>query len=191
VTKLCNAAIPETPLGPLWVAATSRGLATVGFHDDQSAVYTELKRRYPTAILTRLEMVPSDQSLPSEALYAQAAAVQLVEYLKGQRQYFDFPIDWSGMTDFQERVLRLTLAIPYGETRTYGGIARQIGRPKSARAVGRAQATNPMPLVIPCHRVLGSDGGLHGYGGCGGLATKAWLLELESQQYARYVSKSV
>jgi methylated-DNA-[protein]-cysteine S-methyltransferase len=71
------------------------------------------------------------------------------------------------------------MAIPYGHVTTYGDLARQLGVPRAARAVGRAQATNPMPLVIPCHRVIGSDGGLHGYGAGDGLQTKAWLLHLE------------
>ena len=81
------------------------------------------------------------------------------------------------MRSFQREALLATFAIPYGQTSTYGEIAMQIGRLRSARAVGRAEATNPMPLVIPCHRVLGSDGKLRGYGG--GLDIKKWLLRLE------------
>ena len=89
-------------------------------------------------------------------------------------------MDWSALgSDFQRSALRAVAAIPYGETRTYGEIAAQIGRPQAPRAVGRANATNPMPLVIPCHRVIGTDGKLHGYGGRGGLKTKQWLLDLE------------
>ncbi len=75
--------------------------------------------------------------------------------------------------------MQAVYAIPYGETRTYAEIAAQIGRPKAYRAVGRANATNPMPLVIPCHRVIGTDGKLHGYGGGNGLPTKEWLLKME------------
>jgi methylated-DNA-[protein]-cysteine S-methyltransferase len=75
--------------------------------------------------------------------------------------------------------LRAVHAIPYGRLSTYGEIAAQIGNPKSVRAVGRANATNPIPIVIPCHRVIGSDGKLHGYGAPGGLETKAWLLRME------------
>jgi methylated-DNA-[protein]-cysteine S-methyltransferase len=85
------------------------------------------------------------------------------------------------MTPFQAKALQTVYAIPYGETRSYGDIAAAIGQPRAARAVGRANATNPMPLVIPCHRVIASDGSLHGYGGPGGLRTKAWLLDLERQ----------
>jgi len=95
---------------------------------------------------------------------AQPALDQITEYLEGRRREFDFAIDWSVLTDFQQQALRATAAIPYGKTSTYAALANQIGRPRAARAVGRAEATNPMPLVIPCHRVLGSDGGLHGYG---------------------------
>ena len=179
--RLCTAAIPNTPLGPLCVAVTSRGLTMVVFHDDQDRLFAEFKRRFGDALHSRLERYSTNQALPVEARVAQSAAEQLNAYLEGRCRDFQLPIDWSGLTKFQTQALRATLAIPYGQTSTYGEIARQIGRPKSARAVGRAQATNPMPLVIPCHRVLGSDGGLHGYGGRGGLATKAWLLELESK----------
>lgn len=90
-----------------------------------------------------------------------------------------FPIDWSALHPFQRAVLQAVYAIPYGETRTYADIAAQIGREHAYRAVGRANATNPMPLVIPCHRVIGTDGKLHGYGGGEGLKTKEWLLRLE------------
>lgn len=93
------------------------------------------------------------------------------EYLLGHRQTFNILIDWGVLTPFLEQVLKAT----------YGEIARQVGKPRTVRAVGRAEATNPMPLVIPCHRVLGADGRLHGYGAGEGLKTKAWLLQLESR----------
>jgi methylated-DNA-[protein]-cysteine S-methyltransferase len=108
------------------------------------------------------------------------AARQIREYLAAQRLSFSLPIDWSVLTPFQEQVLRATCSIPRGETRSYAEIAAQIGKPNAPRAVGRAEASNPIPLVIPCHRVIGSDGRLHGYGAPGGLETKAWLLELEA-----------
>ncbi|MCC7117176.1 MAG: methylated-DNA--[protein]-cysteine S-methyltransferase [Anaerolineales bacterium] len=107
--------------------------------------------------------------------YAQAVR----EYLQGKRRPFDLPIEWAALTPFQQKALRAVYKIPYGETRTYQEIAIAIGHPHAPRAVGRANATNPMPLVIPCHRVLGTDGKLHGYGGGTGLPTKAWLLKLE------------
>jgi O-6-methylguanine DNA methyltransferase len=102
---------------------------------------------------------------------------QLRAYLDGERRHFDLPIDWRHMTDFQATVLRGALQIPAGEVLSYGELAAQIGKPKAARAVGRALGTNPMPIIIPCHRVLASDGGLTGY--IGGTAVKAHLLQLE------------
>jgi methylated-DNA-[protein]-cysteine S-methyltransferase len=88
-------------------------------------------------------------------------------------------LDLSTRTKFQQQVLTFTSLIPYGRTSTYKDIALQVGKMNAARAVGRVEATNPIPLVIPCHRVLGSDGSLHGYGGPGGIKLKAWLLNLE------------
>ncbi|MDO8617042.1 MAG: MGMT family protein [Dehalococcoidia bacterium] len=86
-------------------------------------------------------------------------------------------IDWTGISPFRRAVLEETMRVPPGETRSYGEIAARVGRPGAARAVGRVMATNPLPLVVPCHRVIGSDGGLHGYGG--GLDMKASLLRAE------------
>jgi methylated-DNA-[protein]-cysteine S-methyltransferase len=104
---------------------------------------------------------------------------QIQEYLEGQRRRFELPIDWSEMTPFQLKTLRETCAIPYGQVRTYSGLAGRLGQPKAARAVGSALAANPMAIVIPCHRVVGVDRSLHGYAAPGGLDAKAWLLELE------------
>jgi O-6-methylguanine DNA methyltransferase len=103
---------------------------------------------------------------------------RIVEYLNGARREFDLPLDLRG-TEFQRRVWATVAGIPYGETRTYADIARAIGKPKAVRAVGAANGANPLPLVVPCHRVLGSDGSLTGYGG--GLDVKRQLLEMESQ----------
>ncbi len=104
----------------------------------------------------------------------------LREYFAGKRQAFPLEIAWNTLPPFQRVVLQATAAIPYGETRTYGQIAAAIGRPGAARAAGRALASNPMPIVIPCHRVVSADGRLHGYSGPGGITTKARLLALES-----------
>ncbi len=95
----------------------------------------------------------------------------------GRRADVTGAIDWDGVSGFRRAVLEETLRIPAGETRSYGWLAQRVGRPRAARAVGRVMATNPLPLVIPCHRVVASDGSLHGYGG--GLAMKAALLRAE------------
>ncbi len=104
---------------------------------------------------------------------------QIQEYLDGRRRRFELPIDWSEMTPFQLKTLRETWAIPYGQVRTYNSLATQLGQPKASRAVGGALASNPIAIVIPCHRVIGTDRSLHGYAAPGGLQAKAWLLELE------------
>jgi methylated-DNA-[protein]-cysteine S-methyltransferase len=108
-------------------------------------------------------------------------AEQLQEYFRGERQSFDLNLAPRG-TGFQLDVWRALQRIPYGETRSYSDIAREIGRPAAVRAVGAANGANPIPIVIPCHRVVGSNGSLTGFGG--GIETKRWLLELESPQRA-------
>jgi methylated-DNA-[protein]-cysteine S-methyltransferase len=158
--------LESSPLGPVWVALSERGLVAVEYDMDLEEFAARLQRRGFDRLL-------------SDPQVTHPAVRQLGEYLQGQRKDFDLPIDWSVMRPFQEQVLRETFAIPYGQVTTYGELARKLGKPRAARAVGRAEATNPMPLVIPCHRVIGSDGALHGYGGPGGIPTKEWLLRLE------------
>ena len=104
---------------------------------------------------------------------------QIGRYLRRELEIFSFPIDWSVYTPFQEAVLRETLAIPYGETRSYGQVAAAVGKPKASRAVGQAEKSNQAPLVIPCHRVIGADGSLTGYGGPHNIDLKASLLGFE------------
>jgi methylated-DNA-[protein]-cysteine S-methyltransferase len=156
----------STPLGDLWLAASDLGLVAVEWSASQAEFEAYLVKRFKRPVVY-------------DPAKVEAAAGELREYLNGQRRAFSIPIDWSNMRPFQQEVLKLTCAIPYGETRTYGELAHRIGRPRAARAVGRAEATNPLPLVIPCHRVLGADGKLHGYGGGEGLPTKEWLLKME------------
>ncbi len=103
---------------------------------------------------------------------------QLRQYFAGKRQQFDLPISPQG-TPFQERVWQELRKIPYGETASYGMIAQRIGKPKACRAVGMANSKNPMPIIIPCHRIIGKDGSLTGFGG--GLPVKKQLLALERQ----------
>ena len=107
---------------------------------------------------------------------------QLHNYFEGQRVEFDVPVDVSHLTDFQQRVLEACARIPFGQTATYGRLARQIGRPRAARAVGATMAKNPIPIIIPCHRVVAADGTLCGFSAEQGLAIKRWLLELEAHQ---------
>jgi len=102
---------------------------------------------------------------------------QLKRYFSGQRVRFRVPLDWSGATAFQRKVWRVLRRIPYGETRSYAWVAQQIGCPRAARAVGAACKANPIPILVPCHRVVRSDGGLGGFSG--GLARKRALLRLE------------
>jgi len=107
------------------------------------------------------------------------AAAQLHEYFRGERRTFDLKLAPRG-TEFQQDVWRALQRIPYGATRSYAEVAREIGRPAALRAVGAANGANPIPIVIPCHRVVGSNGSLTGFGG--GIETKRWLLALESPQ---------
>jgi methylated-DNA-[protein]-cysteine S-methyltransferase len=161
----------RTPLGVLWVALTERGLAAVEWEAAKVDFDAYLTRRLKRPIL------PSPEA-------AAPILLELTSYLSGDHRAFSFPIDWSLLRPFQRAVLQAVYVIPYGETRTYADIAAQIGRERAYRAVGRANATNPMPLVIPCHRVIGTDGKLRGYGGGEGLKTKEWLLKLEGATMA-------
>ncbi|GAB4575640.1 MAG: methylated-DNA--[protein]-cysteine S-methyltransferase [Anaerolineae bacterium] len=101
------------------------------------------------------------------------------DYFSGRFVPPAFPLDLRGLTPFQQSVLRAVSAIPVGRVTTYGAIARQLGRPRASRAVGAANGRNPLPVIIPCHRVVGQDGSLRGYGSGAGLATKRWLLAHE------------
>jgi O-6-methylguanine DNA methyltransferase len=158
--------LPSTPIGPLWIAVSDKGLLALDWSGSQEEFTRFVERRHSAKVLR-------DDSLTAGYLR------QIAEYLQGIRQQFTIPLDLSGLTPFQVQALRYTLDIPYGQTSTYQKIANRMEKPHAARAVGRAEATNPIPLIIPCHRVLGTDGSLHGYGGPGGIKLKAWLLELE------------
>lgn len=159
--------LKSTPLGTLWLAASQVGLVAVGWARNELLFAEYLTRRYKRP----LEIDHSN--------FLAIARDEIKQYLYGNLRQFSFPVDWSLMRPFQQAVLQATISIPYGETRTYSEIAQVVDRPRAARAVGRAEATNPMPLVIPCHRVIGMDGRLHGYGGGKGLPTKEWLLKME------------
>jgi methylated-DNA-[protein]-cysteine S-methyltransferase len=151
--------LDQTPVGDLRIATSDLGLVAVEWAHSQPDFDSYLMRSDTHAI----------------ELYAN----ELREYLEGKRRKFTFQINWSIFRPFQKEALQKVFGIPYGETRTYTEIATEINRPNAYRAVGRANATNPMPLVIPCHRLIGADGKLHGYGGGEGLKTKEWLLKME------------
>ena len=155
-----------TPIGDLWLAVSDLGLVAVECGLTQAEFEAYLSSRFKRPV----EYAPRRLRQPAK---------QVQEYLSGLRRAFTLAIDWTVLRPFQQSVLHATYAIPYGETRTYKEIAEHIGRPRAARAVGRAEATNPMPLVLPCHRVIGMDGKLHGYGLAEGVKTKEWLLKLE------------
>jgi AraC family transcriptional regulator of adaptative response/methylated-DNA-[protein]-cysteine methyltransferase len=161
-----------SPLGNLLVAATARGVCAVRLGDDAAALEAELHREFASATLHR-----DDAELG-------ATTAALLAYLHGQTPHVDLPLDVQA-TAFQQRVWQALQAIPYGETRTYGELAKALGNPKASRAVGRACATNPVSLIVPCHRAVGSDGKLHGFRW--GLERKAALLELEQQQQEQHI----
>lgn len=149
----------RSPVGILTLIASNDGLAAILWENDKP-------RRVP------LTVVAEDATHP----VLLEAERQLEEYFAGRRKIFDLALDVSG-TEFQKKVWRALLAIPYGETRTYAEIAREIGHPTAVRAVGAANGRNPLSIVAPCHRVIGSSGALTGF--AGGLAVKAQLLRLE------------
>lgn len=159
----------ESVMGWLLVAATEKGICCITVGATPEEAFTRLQREFPRARLER-----DDQAL-------QPAVNQVIAYFKGWQPHFELPLDLR-VTAFQKRVLEELCRIEYGQTRTYGEIAAAIGHPKSARAVGRACATNPVPFVVPCHRVVGQDGSLTGYEY--GVEMKKALLEMEARPVA-------
>jgi methylated-DNA-[protein]-cysteine S-methyltransferase len=158
-------ALADSPLGPLLVAATDRGLvmiayATEGFDERLALLAREVSPRVLEAP-RRLDR----------------ARRELDEYFAGRRRAFDLPVDWSLVRGFAREVLRATAAIPYGGWSTYGAVAAAAGSPRGSRAAGNALGSNPIPIVIPCHRVLRAGGAMGGY--TGGADRKRLLLDLE------------
>jgi methylated-DNA-[protein]-cysteine S-methyltransferase len=156
----------DSPVGIVLVAATHRGLVRIAFGDflDEGKVVEELSERISPRVLE----VPS---------YFDGVRRELDEYFEGRRTSFDLPLDWQLTRGFARQVLRRTAQIPYGEVSTYSKMAAAAGSPRAYRAAGNALGANPIPIVVPCHRVLHSGGGLGGYGG--GLERKQYLLRLE------------
>jgi len=165
--------LDNTSLGTIWAAATDAGVVAVSLWDDEEQFAADVGRT------TGEQPHSADTSDSAATRFVAAALTQLEEFLRGARREFELPLDWSGMKPFQRAALERVCAVSYGRTATYQDIANQLGRPGAVRAVGQANANNPVPIIIPCHRILGSDGKLHGYGARGGVETKAWLLRLE------------
>lgn len=163
-----------SPVGPLFLAASEAGLMALEF--DARLPGQQTVRPNPRDLRTERERKEPRFRFEESCEALQPYVQQLKEYFAGERREFSFPLDLRG-TDFQVACWRALLAIPYGETRTYGDIARAVGRPQGFRAVGMANNRNPVAIVVPCHRVIASDGTLCGYGG--GLEIKRQLLELE------------
>ncbi|WP_326795280.1 methylated-DNA--[protein]-cysteine S-methyltransferase [Streptomyces sp. NBC_01808] len=153
--------VVDSPIGPLLLAATDRGLVKVGFHAKPGAAG------------------PSGREEPAgPAAHIAVAERQLREYFAGELKEFRLELDWSLSDGFNRRVLEeLAAEVPFGSVVSYQFLADRVGEPGAAQAVGRAMASNPLPIVVPCHRVIESDGGLGGFGG--GLDTKRSLLALE------------
>ena len=151
-----------SPIGDLLLAGRNATLERIGFPEGKGVIH------------------PEDSWLQDDAVFTQAED-QLNEYFEGRRQHFELKLNPTG-TPFQLNVLTALQQIPFGQTTTYRDIARSIGRPKAVRAVGAANGRNPLPIVIPCHRVIGADGSLTGFGG--GLPAKSFLLNLESPGFS-------
>jgi methylated-DNA-[protein]-cysteine S-methyltransferase len=151
--------VADSPVGPLFLAATERGLCRISYRvEDQEE---ELARTFGARVLR----MPLD-----------AVRRELDEYFQGRRREFDVPLDLR-VAPFHEAVLHELARVPYGRTATYGALAARVGRPRAARAVGAVMNRNPIPIVLPCHRIVGANGSLTGY--AGGLHVKRALLELE------------
>jgi methylated-DNA-[protein]-cysteine S-methyltransferase len=156
----------KTPIGTIWVAAGQQGVVAVQIGGTEGVFYWGLVARFGVSASPRQARLEISE--------------QIEAYLQGKRKFFDVAINWDVLSPFQRKVLGAVSNIPYGERRSYGQIAAQLGIPGAPRAVGRANATNPMPLLIPCHRLVGADGSLCGYGSGEGIPTKRWLLALEA-----------
>jgi methylated-DNA-[protein]-cysteine S-methyltransferase len=173
----------ETPVGPLLLAATDEGLVNVVFHADTSTADRALARlaaRLGTAPVRAEDAAPAHAGRHVNASHPALAvtAAELDSYFRGDARGFTVPLDWSLSGGFNERVLReLAASVPFGATAGYQDLADRVGEPGAARAVGAAMGSNPLPVVVPCHRVVESGGGLGGFGG--GTETKRALLALE------------
>lgn len=162
----------SSPLGPLFLARTAKGLRYCEFMDRKS-----LKRM----MAAHADQNPEARWEPS-LLELKPVVDQLEEYFNGELQAFNLPLDPVG-SEFQLKVWKQLMAIPFGETSSYGKIAKAIRQPTASRAVGMANNQNPIVIIVPCHRIVGANGALTGYGG--GLPRKKWLLQHEATHKAR------
>ena len=160
--------LAETSIGPLSFIAGDEGL--------RQASFMRLKQ-----LKTGEEIQDTGPSLKGMEMIG-TLLIEMNEYLFGIRMDFSVEVDWHVMQGFGREVLQEVCRIPYGDVLTYGDVARRLGKPKSTRAVGRALSGNPIPIVIPCHRVIGADKRLVGYTAPEGLKTKVFLLQLEGHQ---------
>jgi methylated-DNA-[protein]-cysteine S-methyltransferase len=154
----------ESPIGTLLVGATDHGLCRIQFRGDEETLLEQLARDFGPRVLRAAKPV-------------ERARRELDEYFAGRRTAFDLELDLRRIPDFNVRVLRELVAVPYGQVTTYGELARRVGRPSAARAVGTVMHRNRIPIVLPCHRVIGANGKLVGY--AGGLDLKERLLRME------------
>jgi len=156
--------LTDSPVGELLLAATERGVCRISFDPEPERAIEELAKTHGVRVLRASGPLRRPRR-------------QLDEYFEGSRRDFDLRVDLAALPPFQQAVLVELQRVPYGVTDTYGGLAARIGRPRAARAVGGALNRNPVPIVVPCHRVVGSSGSLVGY--AGGLERKERLLALE------------
>lgn len=157
--------VAETPIGPLLLATTERGLCKISFDPEPEQEAERLARTFGARVLRAPRQVDPVRR-------------ELDEYFEGRRRTFELPIDLRGREGFARTILDFLAQVPYGEVVTYKSLAVKAGNPRAARAVGTIMNRNPIPIVLPCHRVVGSSGSLVGYGG--GLERKRRLLDLES-----------
>jgi methylated-DNA-[protein]-cysteine S-methyltransferase len=155
----------DTPLGPVAVFVTPRGLVRVAYDREN---FGEVADEVAEQVSPRVLVAPQRTDTVRK---------QLDDYFEARRRTFDLPIDWTLVRGFNRGVLKATAEIPFGETASYGEVAAAAGSPRAARAAGNALAGNPIPIVVPCHRVIHADGGIGGY--TGGLENKRFLLRLE------------
>lgn len=157
--------LADSPVGPIWLAASPAAVVEIALNEDEEPLVSRLAAQHG---------VPVQRGATE---LTERARTALQDYFNGNSARIELPLKWDALTPFQADVLRKVAAIPYGQLRTYQDIARSLGKTGAAQAVGHANGANPFLIVVPCHRVVGNDGTLHGYRA--GVETKAWLLRHE------------